>query len=124
MLGIIPSKNSAFRLCKPLPLSEMTPTKSIVVHPSNPHGYKWRTYTESHIRQTLRSDIQKRNFLLSAIERIEQELDTYGLINSIQTYKHYIFLQKQKEECIEHLKHIENKLDIHVDYQLYQKFKQ
>ncbi len=121
MPGIVPSKNSAFRLVqsKVEPMME----KPIVKPPTNPHGYKWRIYTESHIRQSLRSDIQKRNFLLSSIQRFNEELESYGLINSMEKYKHYIFLTQQKDILLGHLKSLDDKLDIHLDYQLYQKFK-
>ncbi len=121
MSSIVPSKDSAFRLVKPLPKPEME--KAIIQPPTNPHGYKWRTYTESHIRQTLRVDIQKRNFLLAALQRFNEELETYGLINSIQKYRHYIFLTQQREILVKHLKALDDKLDIHYDYQLYLKFK-
>jgi hypothetical protein len=121
MSSIVPSVNSAFRLVKPLPKPEMEPVA--IEPPTNPHGYTWRTYTESHIRQSLCLDIRKRNFLLTAIKRFDEELEVYGVLNSPQKYNHYIFLTKQKNIMIERLKKIKYKLDIHTDYQLYHKFK-
>jgi hypothetical protein len=121
MPGIIPSKNSAFRLVKPLPEPEME--KPIVQPPTNPHGYKWRIYTESHMRRSLCSDVQKRNLLLSGVRRFEDELKSMKRIKSVPEYKHYMFLKEQRDVLKKHLTTVEQKMDVHVDYVLYHKFK-
>ncbi len=120
---IIPSKNSAFRLVKPLQEQPPVMEKPIVQPPTNPHGFKWRTYTESHMRRSLCSDVQKRNLLLSGIHLLDEELKTIKLIRSLPEYEHYIFLTEQKEALQKSLKTLEHKLDVHVDYIMYHKFK-
>ncbi len=121
MPGIVPSKNSAFRLVKPLPEPKME--KPITTPPTNPHGFAWRTYTESHIRQSLRTDLQKRNMLLAGLQRMDSKLSTYKVLNSVAKYKDYMFLLEQKKILEKNMKDLDHKFEIHRDYQLYTKFK-
>ncbi len=120
MPSIVPSKNSAFRLLRPLP--EPTMEKPIVAPPTNPHGFAWRAYTESHIRTSLCSDLQKRNVLLGVLQQINDRLATFKVLNNISKYKEYITLLQQKEMIEKKLHALRHKFEIHKDYQLYTKF--
>lgn len=125
---IIPSKNSAFN--RPY-LPKINRVKQVVTNAitlvkvdkikKNPHGYRWRVYTEAEMRDSLKKDVIYKNFLEASINRHILEMSELEKYTGKAAFESYMTIKDSLTKTQEKLKQIEHKMELHRDYQLYVK---
>lgn len=123
---IIPSKNSAFRpyLPKINRINQVVTNASTLIKvdkiiKKNPHGYRWRAYTEAEMRDSLKKDVIYKNFLEASINRHMLEMSELQKYTGKAAFESYMTIKDSLTKTQEKLKQVEHKMELHRDYQLY-----